>query len=165
MKYILAKILLFFSQFCYDEIVDVNSQQLKKTIDNFDPEIKPDLEHLVSLEQDFEFLRELNPALYIIFGTDDDGEQFVNINWKDEHPEVVKFLVGSLISLGSGSPAALIVDILIQAKEQETDTKKHEIITATLDSFESITPQNSINVKDNPVMSPLQVFQNLEGPQ
>ncbi len=165
MKYILAKILLFFSRFCYEEIADVNSKELKKTIDNFDPEIKPHLEHLASLEQDFEFLREMNPALYIIFGTDDEGEQFVNINWKDEHPEIVKFLVGSLISLGSGSPAALIIEILTQAKEQETNSEKYEIITATLDSFESVTPQNSINIKDNPVMSPLQVFQNLEGPQ
>ncbi len=165
MKYLLAKIILFLSQFCSDEILYQNSIALQKTVTDLDPELKTQLEHLQSLEQDFEFLRELNPALYIIFGTDDDGEQFVNINWKDEHPEVVKFLVGSLISLGSGNPALLIIDILQQAQQQETSSTKKEIITATLDSFQSITPENSINVKDNPVISPLQVFQNLEGPQ
>ncbi len=162
MRKFLAKIILFLSQFCDKEIVLETNKTIQQDQSNFDvDEFLSHIENKEGTKGDFEFLKEVDPAVYIIFGVDNEGNQFVDINWKDEHPEVVKFLVSALISLGTGNPASLIVDSL--RNNADGTSKKCETIKETLAYLESVIPKGSMNIKDNPVMSPLDVFNHTEG--
>ena len=151
-KKYLSKILLFLSQFCYEEMMDDEkiSQQPK------------DQEHI---EGDLEFLKEIDPVVYTICGIDDSGNQFVNMTWKDDHPDVVKYIVACIVSLGTGNTASLVLNSLTQNKSNKDKSQK--IIDEVLLFIESAMKDNSFDMNDNPIMkdspimSPLDVFKNI----
>jgi len=158
MRNILAKILLFFSQFCYEELGE-HSEKILSQHQYFDDEFIEEIKGKNSIEKDFTFLKELDPAVYMIFGVDDNGDQFIDINWKDEHPEIVKFIIAALINLGTGQPAALILNSL--QNNTLGHGKSKDVVDEVLDHIKSISMENALNTKDSPAMSPFDVFKNV----